>query len=87
MLENNCHADVVKERYRPRLFIIASVFFVDHGTRMSCDRGPCGSNGMRVPNDSHSEPTKKRGLAELARNWIQTDQTAFTVENPASDYM
>ena len=30
---------------------------------------------------------EREGLAELARNWIRTDQSAFTVENPASDYI
>ena len=27
------------------------------------------------------------GLAEPAQNWIQTDQSACTVKNPANDYI
>ena len=29
----------------------------------------------------------EEGLAELARNWFRTDQSACTFENPASDYI
>ena len=33
VLEKNYHAAVIKERYEPHCFVIASAFFFDHSVR------------------------------------------------------
>ena len=51
------------------------------------------SSSLDPPSLPPKNKTKERkrkereGLAELARNWIRTEQLAHTIKNPARDYI